>query len=60
MNALVVGNGDMALLFGVPSTSLSFCVGKADFWGVEHGVVMPVGSLVLNPPALSGRSCSLA
>ena len=52
VNAPVAGNGDMALIVGGPSTSLSFCVGKADFWGVEHGVIMPVGSLVLNAPAL--------
>jgi hypothetical protein len=59
VNAPVVGNGDMALIIGGQSTSLNFCVGKADFWGVEHGIVMPVGSLVLNAPALSGSSYSL-
>ena len=59
VNAPVVGNGDMALMIGGPSTSLSFAVGKADFWGVEHGVIMPVGSLVLSAPALSGSSYSL-
>ena len=59
VNAPVVGNGDMALMIGGPSRSLSFCVGKSDFWGVEHGVIMPVGSLVLQVPALSGSSYSL-
>src|SRR5215469_10564638 len=59
VNAPVTGNGDMALMIGGPSTSLSFCVGKADFWGVEHGVIMPVGSLVLNASALSGSSYSV-
>ncbi|HXR08822.1 MAG TPA: LamG-like jellyroll fold domain-containing protein, partial [Candidatus Acidoferrum sp.] len=59
VNAPVVGNGDLALMIGGPSASLSFCVGKSDFWGVEHGVIMPVGSLVLSAPALSGSSYSL-
>jgi alpha-L-fucosidase 2 len=59
VNAPVTGNGDMAVMVGGPSTSLSFVVGKSDFWGVEHGVVMPVGSLVLSAPALSGSSYSL-
>lgn len=59
VNAPVVGNGDMALMIGGPSTSLSFCVGKSDFWGVEHGVIMPVGSLVLSASALNGGSYSL-
>jgi hypothetical protein len=59
VNAPVIGNGDMAVMIGGPSTSLSFCVGKSDFWGVEHGVIMPVGSLVLSAPALSGGSYSL-
>jgi hypothetical protein len=59
VNAPVVGNGDMALMIGGPSTSLSFCVGKSDFWGVQHGVIMPVGSLVLSASALSGSSYSL-
>jgi hypothetical protein len=56
VNAPVVGNGDMALMIGGPSTSLSFCAGKSDFWGVQHGVIMPVGSLVLSASALSGSS----
>jgi fibronectin type 3 domain-containing protein len=56
VNAPVVGNGDMALMIGGPSTSLSFVVGKSDFWGVEHGVIMPVGTLVLTTPSLSGSS----
>ena len=34
VNAPVIGNGDMAVMIGGPSTSLSFCVGKSDFWGV--------------------------
>jgi hypothetical protein len=59
VNAPVVGNGDMALMLGGPAQSLSFCVGKSDFWGVEHGVIMPVGSLLLNIPSLSGSSYSL-
>lgn len=59
VNAPVTGNGDMAVMIGGPSTSLSFVVGKADFWGVEHGVIMPVGKLVLGTPALSGSSYSL-
>lgn len=59
VNAPVTGNGDMAVMIGGPSTSLSFCVGKSDFWGVEHGVIMPVGSLVLSASALSGGSYSL-
>jgi len=59
VNAPVVGNGDLGLMIGGPSTSLSFCVGKSDFWGVEHGVIMPVGSLVLQAPVLSGSSYSL-
>src|ERR1700722_11981137 len=37
VNAPVAGNGNMALIVGGPSTSLSFCVGKSDFWGVEQG-----------------------
>ena len=59
VNAPVVGNGDMALIIGGQATSLTFDVGKADFWGVEHGVIMPVGSLVLSASALSGSSYSL-
>ena len=59
VNAPVTGNGDMAVMVGGPSTSLNFVVGKSDFWGVEHGVIMPVGSLVLSAPALSGSSYSL-
>ncbi len=59
VNAPVVGNGDMALMIGGPSTSLSFVVGKSDFWGVQHGVIMPVGNLVLSASALSGSSYSL-
>jgi hypothetical protein len=59
VNAPVTGNGDMAVMVGGPSTALSFIVGKADFWGVEHGVIMPVGSLVLNASALSSSSYSL-
>ena len=59
VNAPVVGNGDMALIIGGPSTSLSFCVGKSDFWGVQHGVIMPVGKLLLSASALSGSSYSL-
>lgn len=59
VNAPVVGNGDMALMIGGPSTSLSFVVGKSDFWGVEHGVVMPVGTLLLSAAGLSGSTYSL-
>ena len=59
VNAPVTGNGDMAIMVGGPSTTLSFVVGKSDFWGVENGVIMPVGSLVLSAPALSGSSYSL-
>ena len=59
VNAPVVGNGDMALMIGGPSQSLSFCVGKSDFWGVEHGVIMPVGKLLLSTPALSTGTYSL-
>jgi hypothetical protein len=59
VNAPVVGNGDMGLMIGGASTSLNFVVGKADFWGVQHGVIMPVGKLVLNASSLSGSSYSL-
>jgi len=59
VNAPVVGNGDMALMIGGPSQSLSFCVGKTDFLGVEHGVIMPVGSLLLSTPALGTSAYSL-
>ena len=59
VNAPVTGNGDMAVMIGGPATSLSFCVGKSDFWGVQHGVIMPVGKLLLSVSTLSGSSYSL-
>jgi fibronectin type 3 domain-containing protein len=59
VNAPVVGNGDLGLMIGGAANSLNFVVGKADFWGVQHGVIMPVGKLVLNASALSGSSYSL-
>ncbi len=34
-------------------------MGKSDFWGVEHGVIMPVGSLLLSTPALTTSTYSL-
>jgi guanyl-specific ribonuclease Sa len=57
--APVTGNGDMAIIVGEPSSALRFYVGKADFFGVLRGAIMPVGSLVLNAPALSGSSYAL-
>jgi hypothetical protein len=58
-DAAVAGNGDMAIIAGGASSSLRFYVGKADFFGVLRGSIMPVGTLVLNAPALSGSSYSL-
>ena len=55
----VTGNGDLAITVGGPSSALKFFVGKADFWGVLHGSIMPVGSLTLNVPVLKGGSYSL-
>jgi hypothetical protein len=57
--APVTGNGDMAITVGGASSALQFYVGKADFWGVEHGIIMPVGSLTLSASALSGSSYAL-
>ena len=57
--APVTGNGDMAIIVGEASSALRFYVGKADFFGVLRGAIMPVGSLVLNAPALSGSSYAL-
>ena len=57
--APVTGNGDLAITVGGASSALQFYVGKADFWGVEHGIIMPVGSLTLSAPALSGSSYAL-
>ncbi len=53
---LVTGNGDMAITVGGPSSALKFYVGKADFFGVLRGAIMPVGSLTLSAPALNGSS----
>ena len=58
--APVTGNGDMAITVGGASSALQFYVGKADFWGVEHGIIMPVGSLTLSASALSGSSYALS
>jgi len=55
----VTGNGDLAIIVGGASSSLDFYVGKSDFWGVERGSIMPVGTLVLSASALSGSSYSL-
>ncbi len=55
----VTGNGDLAITVGGPSSALKFYVGKADFWGVLRGAIMPVGSLTLIAPALKGSSYSL-
>jgi len=56
---LVTGNGDMAIIVGGASSALQFYVGKADFWGVLRGAIMPVGSLTLSASALSGSSYAL-
>ena len=55
-DAPVIGNGDMAIMVGGPASALKFYVGKADFFGVLRGSMMPVGSLTLSAPALSGSS----
>jgi len=57
--APVTGNGDLAITVGGAASALKFYVGKADFWGVLRGAIMPVGSLTLNVPALKGGSYSL-
>jgi hypothetical protein len=57
--APVTGNGDMAITVGGASSALQFYVGNADFWGVLRGAIMPVGSLTLSAPALSGSSYAL-
>jgi hypothetical protein len=57
--APVTGNGDMAITVGGASSALQFYVGKADFFGVLRGAIMPVGSLTLSVPALSGSSYAL-
>jgi hypothetical protein len=56
---LVTGNGDLAITVGGPSSALQFYVGKADFFGVLRGAIMPVGSLTLSASALSGSSYAL-
>jgi len=56
---LVTGNGDMAITVGGASSALQFYVGKADFWGVLRGAIMPVGSLTLSASALSGSTYAL-
>ena len=58
-DAAVTGNGDLAITVGGESSALKFYVGKADFWGVLRGAIMPVGSLVLKAPALAGSSYAL-
>ncbi len=58
-DGMVAGNGDLAITVGGESSALKFYVGKADFWGVLRGAIMPVGTLTLNTPALNGSSYSL-
>jgi hypothetical protein len=52
----VTGNGDLGLVVGGPPDLLRFYLGKADFFGVLNGRVMPVGSLALNIPELKDGS----
>jgi hypothetical protein len=59
-DAPVIGNGDLGVTIGGPASALRFYVGKADFWGVLRGAVMPVGNLTLSAPALSGASYALS
>ena len=52
----VTGNGDLGLVVGGPPDLLRFYLGKADFFGVLNGRVMPVGSLALTIPELKDSS----
>jgi hypothetical protein len=58
-DGMVTGNGDLAITVGGESSALKFYLGKADFFGVLRGAIMPVGTLTLNAPALDGSSYSL-
>jgi hypothetical protein len=52
----VAGNGDVALVMGGGPDHLTFYIGKADFFGVTRGGIMPVGSLALDVPELRGSA----
>jgi alpha-L-fucosidase 2 len=52
----VTGNGDLGLVIGGKPNLLKFYLGKADFFGVLNGRVMPVGSLALTIPELKDSS----
>jgi hypothetical protein len=52
----VTGNGDMALVLGGPADQLALHIGKSDFWGVERGAIVPVGTALLETAELQGAS----
>jgi len=52
----IIGNGDIGIVLGGPPESLTYYIGKSDFWGIERGAITAVGKLSLSIPALSGAS----
>ncbi len=52
----ILGNGDLGVVLGGKPEDLQFYLGKSDFFGVIRGGMMPVGSIQLSIPALSGST----
>jgi hypothetical protein len=50
------GNGDIGLVMGGKPEQIDFYIGKADFWGVQHGSIMRVGWLELSVPQLQNAT----
>jgi hypothetical protein len=52
----VAGNGDIGLVMGGKPEQIDFYIGKADFWGVQHGCIRRVGWLELSSPQLQNAT----
>jgi hypothetical protein len=50
----LLGNGNLGVVIGGPADKLQFYVDRNDFWSVLRGRIMPMGSLQLSIPELSG------